>query len=56
MLEICKNFYDNEETYKPMHLNLAEAKMEEKIFEKKVCKVFVLFWNNLMHTYKRLVF
>ena len=32
MLEICKNFHDNEGTYRLMQLNLARTKMEEKIF------------------------
>ena len=56
MLEMCKSFYGNEGTDKLMQLNLARTKMEEKIFEKKVYKVLVLFWNNLMCTYKRFVF
>ena len=43
MLEMCKNFYDNEDTYKPMQLNRARTKIEEKIFEKKVYNVLVLF-------------
>ena len=55
MLEMRKNFYDNEGTYKSMQLNRARAKMEEKIFEKKAYKILALFWNNLMCTCKRLV-
>ena len=56
MLEMYKNFHDNEGIYKPMQLNLVRRNMEEKVFEKKVYKVLVLFWNNLMYTYKRFVF
>ena len=55
MLKMCKNFYDNEGAYKSMQLNRARTKVEEKIFEKKVYKVLILFWNNLMYTYKRFV-
>ena len=39
MLEICKNFYDNEGTYKPMQLNRARAKMQEnKYLKRKLIK------------------
>ena len=53
---MCKNFYANEDIYKPMQWNRAWTKTKEKIFEKKVYKILVLFWNNLMYTYKRFVF
>ena len=50
MLEMCKNFHDNKGTSKPMQLNQVRKKKEEKMFEKKVYKASVLFWNNLTCT------
>ena len=42
MLQICEKFYDNEGTYKPMQLNLARTRMEEKIFEKKLYSISIV--------------